>query len=631
MLELLRNAVKSWVMKVLLGLLVISFAAWGVGDMLGARGGRVAATVGDREITTLEFRREFNQTLQQFQGLDVFRAQAMGLDQVVLTQLALNVALDQEAEEMGVGASDQQVFEAIREQPAFHNAGGTFDDEAYRSTLRFNGLRARDYEAQIRGELSRARLLNAVASGAAAPRSAQEAIWLSENQTRNVRYFVLDEAALPEPAAPTEEQLAAFHEENGERFSSPEYREISYIWLRADDFLDADDVTENEARSLYETRSDQYSRPERRNVERIVFDTREEADAAAARLGEGESFEKIAEERALAQSDIALGYVTREELPADLADAAFGPRIDGLVGPVETAFGWTLVNLRGFQEAEVTPFEDVADELKREAALLRARDALPDLANAVEELRAAGATLLEVGEKEGATAKVVSVDRDGFDPEGARVPDLPSDPGFLERVFAAEIGEEMDLAETNDGGFYAVLVEEVTPSALRPIETVRERVEAAYAAEARRRAVEEAASAALARIDAGETLEAVAEDLGRETASVEGLGRQDSPPDLTPAAVGALFNVEKGGAVERALDGGRRRVVASVVEIIEADPAAGADEIALQQERAGDAISLDILELYRRAALEARDYQTFPGAVTYALGLDEQAGGHSGM
>ncbi|MEO1505295.1 MAG: SurA N-terminal domain-containing protein, partial [Pseudomonadota bacterium] len=79
MLELLRSAVKSWVAKLLLGLLVLSFAAWGVGDMFSGRVSSVAATVDGEDITTVEFRREFDETLRQLQGLDVMQASAMGL------------------------------------------------------------------------------------------------------------------------------------------------------------------------------------------------------------------------------------------------------------------------------------------------------------------------------------------------------------------------------------------------------------------------------------------------------------------------------------------------------------------------------------------------------------------------
>lgn len=621
MLELLRNSVKSWVVMVLLGLLVLSFAAWGIGDMLSGRGSSVAATVGDEEITTTEFREEFERTLRQFQGVDLQSARAMGIDQVVLTQLALNRALDQEARDLGVGASDRLVSETIREQRAFQNAAGVFDEEAYRSALDFNRMRARDFEEQVRGDIARDLLLQTVAAGAAAPRNVQEAIWLRDNETRTLRYIVLDEASLPEPDAPTEEELAAYHADNADRFSAPEYRQISYLWLRAEDSARPEDVTRDDAMALYEARADQYQRPERRNLEQIVFDTEEQAREALSRISAGENFEKIASERGLSAEDVALGYVTRDAAPADLAEAAFGEQTEGAVGPVQTPFGWTLINLRGRIEAETTPFESVEEALKREVAINRARETLPELANAAEDLRAAGATLLEVGDKENATSGVVTIDSDGYDPDGARPADLPSDAAFLAGVFSAEPGEEMDLADAADGGYYAFLVEEITPSALRPLDTVRDRVEAAFAAEARRAALRDEAERARERLAAGETLDAIAEENGATVETVDGLGRNDTLPDLPAAVVAAVFAAEENGAVVSALDGGRRRIVAQVTGVVPADPSAGADEIALREDRASDAIAQDMLELFRRAALESRDFQIYPAAVEYSLGL----------
>ncbi|MGD1869627.1 MAG: SurA N-terminal domain-containing protein [Neomegalonema sp.] len=631
MLELLRSAVKSWVAKLLLGLLVLSFAAWGVGDMFSGRVSSVAATVDGEDITTVEFRREFDETLRQLQGLDVMQASAMGLPQIVLTQLALDKALDQEARSLGVAASDQQVFDAIRDQPAFLNVAGQFDEDAYRAALRFNGMRPADFEEQIRGEIARGELQQAVAAGASAPRSAQEAIWKRLNERRNLQYLVIDEGALSEPAAPTEAELTAFHQDNAARFSSPEYRQISYLWLRPEDLASGETVTDDDARAMYEERADLYQSPERRNLEQIVFDDEASAQAALSRIEAGESFEKIASERGLSAADIALGYVARENAPADLVDAAFGLKTDGVVGPVETAFGWTLVNLRGLIEAEVTPFEEALEERKREVALDRARDALPDLANAVEDLRAAGATLVEVGEKENATSGIVIVDRDGYDQSGARVQNLPPDPGFLDRVISTEIGDEMDLADAADGGFFAMIVEEVLPTALRPIDTVRDRVEAAYAAQARRDALGRTAQDAVEALATGGDLATLADEFGADLATIESLGRNDARPEFPAPAVEAAFDVQEGQAFERPTDGGRQRVIAVVTDVIEADLSAGAAEIELLQEQASGAIALDLLEIFRRAALEQREVETNQTAVSYSLGLTTDGQPHSGM
>ena len=353
-----------------------------------------------------------------------------------------------------------------------------------------------------------------------------------------------------------------------------------------------------------------------------MFDDEAAAAAARQRIDDGESFAKIAADAGYGENDAALGYVAKTELETfgpELAAAAFGEQSDGVIGPVETGGGWTLINIAGVSPAESTTFEEVRDELLQELAVDRARIELPAVANAVEDLRAAGATFEEIGEKEKVTVGVVTVDQNGMTPEGERAEGLPPDHSLLTRAFAMEIGEEMDLADSAGGEYFAVETRSVTPSALKPLETVRDEVAEAWRMTQRREALEAQAQALLARLKAGEAIATIGSEAGTEVGSAEGLARGAAHPELPTDLIIDMFETDAaqadGAAFAAAADGGRRWVLTQVAAVHEADPADGAAEIDSLVEGAGRDISQDMLELYRSSALDIHGFSVNQPAV----------------
>lgn len=641
MIEIIRNAANSIAAKLLLGLLVLSFVVWGVGGWLRSGQYTAVAEVEDREIGLLDYRREFQQQLAAFRGaIDLQTARAMGLEQMVLGSMLRRTALDLEAQSLGLSAPDPRVAEFIRTAPRFAAPGGAFEETRYEFFLANQGMRRGEFETQVRRDITRDLLLRSVAQGAIAPRIAFEQVWLRANERRDLAYAIVSPAAVDAPPAPSEQDLAAFHEAQAERFTAPEYRTVRLLWLRAEDRAEPDLVAEDRIRARYDARGDEFNRPERRNLEQIVFDEEAEAVDAAARLANGEAFEKIAEDRGLSADDVALGYVAKSDLEAlrpEVAEQAFGETDSGAVGPIETPTGWTVINIRGRIPAVVTPFDEARDALAREIAIEDARSDLADAANAIEDLRAAGASFEEIAEKEDVVLKTVTLDRSGLDEDGKQTPDLPRDQALLTRTFELEIGEEMDLEELPSQEFYAVEIAEVTPAALRPLDTVRERVEAAWTASKRREAAAAKASELVEAIQSGEAFAAAVEAAGLSIATVEGVLRAGESAPLPTALIEAAFDAEIGAplnaeipASDASAEAPAGAHVVAVVRAVEpAAPEDGEAAIDAQANAAGAGIEADMANLFAAAALSEREATTNPQAVEAAL-IAGPGGAHQG-
>jgi len=635
MLESLRNSVNSWTAKVLLALLVLSFAVWGISDVFTNRLASKVATVGEEPVTTEEFITAFQSdlvSLQQQAGraVSIPEARQLGREQVVLARLSTRKALNAEAASMGLSASPDAVRKAIQTAPVFQGPDGTFNRYSYESVLRREGLNTQEYEDGVRQDLARNAMMQAVGAGTAAPRALAEALHLYRNQQRVLDYILLSKSDAEDPGEPTDDQVAAFHTDNADRFSAPDYRALSWVALTPDIMADAVEVSRQRIEEAYERRLGEFTAPATRTLDQMLFDEEEGAIEVKARLAAGEDLADILEERGETARDISLGTVTQGELPSGLDEAAFAATETGIVGPVRTAFGWTLLNLREVKEAVVTPLADVEDDIRRDLALVEARDLILEESVAMDDEIAGGATLPQIAERTAAVfGKIEAVDAEGRGADGEPVADLPGIAGFMNAAFEAAPDEEHVLVEADGGAFYSLAVDGITPATLRPLDDVRDEVIAAWKDAQRTQALTEMAEAIDARLAEGATLAAIAAELGEDVATTRPLRRSDQVPPLTREIVQRLFRAEVGAPVNG--EAGSDYVVGTLAEIVAGDAQTEMAAVDSTAERYSTQFANDVVQTFSRNAIERHPLLLYPAAIDETLlRLSQGYGGHGG-
>lgn len=615
MLELLRRAVKSWVAKALLALLVVSFAVWGIGDI--ARGlSTDVATVGDETVTAEAYARVLDRERIRFQ-LDPSQITSSGLDRYVLATLVREAAYDQKAAALGISAPDAAVARAVRADPTFQTAGA-FDPERYRAavTRAFGSVPA--FEETVRRSIA-ANLLRRSAAAGSAPLGVAETIARRQAEERALDALALDAAThAPDPGEPDEAALEAYLSDNEALFRTEERRDATYLRISLDALSEKVEVAEDRIRALYDQRQALYAQPERRELRQIVYGDEAEAEAALARIETGDTvFDGLIVARGLSPEDADLGAVTRDDLDEARAEAVFGLDGPGVAGPVQLPTGWALLEVTGIEPGATTPYEDARADLRAELAADEARPEADRLAEEVADLRAAGATLEEVASELGLPlASVSGLTRKGLVADGGFAEGLPGSATFLEEAFAAAPDEERPLLDAPDGGYFALRVDAVSPSEVPPLADIRDRVAEAWKAAQRREALAGAAEAAAERVRNGETVAAVAEDLGASISTIGPLRRDDPDPRLTEAARETLFDGPE-GTVAVSLRGDRATV--AQVAAVETPASVEAQATALRTALA-QSVGQDQVE-YLGRALEAQagvsvNYRTMDSVVS---------------
>jgi peptidyl-prolyl cis-trans isomerase D len=614
MLEMLRRGVRSWVVKVLLGLLVASFAVWGIGD-IGAGFTTRVASVGERDIEASLYAASLRQQQQRF-GLDPSQIRASGLDGFVLSQMIREASVEEATRRLGLSAPDSAVARTVRANPAFR-IGGEFDAAQYASAVQRIYPTVAAFEESVRAAIAAEQIALGATGGTVAPHGAARALTRFREEQRVFETLLLDPATV-EIHEPTEAELEDHLQANAETFARPEQRDVTWLHIDPSELAEGIEIDEAELREAYDARAGSLSQPETRRIEQIVYDDMTAAQAAADRVASGEaSFDDLLTEQGLTREQASLGTFEAGALPGARGEAAFALDAPGVAGPVRTPGGAALLDVREINPASGVPFEAVADELRLELARERAQPDADRLAEEVEDLRAGGATLEEIAPELGLTLNDISgLAESGI---GAEPGTLASTPAFLNEAFAAEEDEERRMQPAPDGGYFVLRVDAVEPASVPELAEIREAVAESWRREARRAALRAEAEALAEAIGSGETLADIAEDRGLSIASVGPLRRNDPDPRLGPEARETLFAARPGAAAVSASAGGvgvavLREVVPAPIE----SEAQQAIERALAQSLAQD--QLDYLGRALEAAAGVSINQTAIDAAISQIG-----------
>ena len=635
MLQWIRQGAGSWIVKGFLGVLIVSFAVWGIGDIFSGRSVTTAVKVGSVRVSEAEladaFRRELRR-LQQVLGPSVTADQArqFGLDRQVLATTISRAVLDARAADFKLVASDDTVRRMIQTMPEFKGPAGDFDRIQYEQVLRANDMSEARLVAQMKADIVRRQIEESVYFGLAVPRALAETVHSHRGERRVAELFVVANDSIRSIPAPDAAALDAFHKANAERFTAPEYRKLSVLTVEPGDLAKEIDVSDADLAAAYDERHDEFVTEERRDVLQMVTPDEAKAREVARRVAAGEDFVKVASAVAgLKESDLALGEITRDTLPGTLGETVFALKPKTVSEPVKSSFGWNVYLVRAVTPGVKLSLADVRDQLRSEVRLSRATDRVATIGNELQDALAGGATLEEAAQRFGAPIRVVeAVDNRGRDPKGNAIP-LPASDRFLTDAFAVATGATGDLGETSTGGLYVVRVDSVTPSALKPLDAIRGEVVAAWTVEEKARRAAADAEAKAEAIRSGKTAIAdAARSAGAKLSTTLPLTRDanDADPNVGPILIGKLFAAKAGDIVTAPTPKGDGTVVARLKDVQAVDMQAEAVALKSLQEKLSENLGQDLLAQFQRASREEIGVETNETLVERALAGDSRGG-----
>ncbi|MCM0021515.1 MAG: SurA N-terminal domain-containing protein [Tagaea sp.] len=599
MLQSIREKTTGMVVKVLFAILVVSFAAWGIGDYAFLRTtDDTAIKVGETKVPIEQLEQEYRQARDRLRRAfggevdDSLLRQFGVLDQTV-ERATTQAALDEEARRLGLVVSDALVRMRIANDPLFRGPTGQFDRFQFQRLLFENGFSEARFVELVRADIRRQALLDAFEIGAVVPAALIDRVYRHRNERRAGERVFVAAASFPDVGEPTDAQTTETYDANIERFTAPEYRAVSVVRVGVEEVLATLELDAKTIEEEFAARRAEFDVPERRELKQMLFATEDEARAALAAIEGGKSFDQVATDTpGQSPERTGLGEVTRGETIPELAAAAFAGEAGKSIGPVRTPFGWHVVEIVSVKPGETATLESVRARLEPELKRRLAGERAFEIANRVEDLITRGRTLEDAAVAAGANVlKIAAIDARGRNPAGEVEAAFSGAPEAVRAAFETPAGRESQLIETRTGPFFVVRPDGVTPAQRRPIAEVKDEAVTLWKAERREERAAERAREIAAAVTAGEAFEAAALRLNLRIEAIEPILRTGEGGRLPAQIAARLFALAPGGlATAPGLEG---HYVVRLKEIVPADPAAdaaGVEQLRVQLRRdiAGD-------------------------------------------
>ena len=591
MLLKLRGGLDSFFVTVLLGLLIGSFAIFGIGSSVFTSNNQQIATVGDTVIPTQQYANRVQrraQTLQAQFGAQYTAPQLirmMGLDQQILQQMIAEAALSEHLSSLGMRAGNKELRTELETYDGFVLPDGTLSRDMVLQALNNTGLSRAEFMDEVRRSISQRNLVAAFEAENMMPREYAEALYVWQAERRRATMIDIKAADIEGISEPLESDLLAYYDLNKSAYVTEERRSYKYILVTPQQFMSEIEVAEDKILEEYESRSADFIKAERRGLQQVSFDTEAAAQAFLVAVTSGADFvEAGASVTSFTAEEIELGEFELTEATTDFgedsANAIFALNQGTVSGPIERFGAWNIFKVASITAAEETTLEEVRDQVTESLKLIEAEDRLYDMVDTVSDAMGEETVLAAIARVANLPlASVTGVSARGQSPTGDAAVTRAEEYTILREAFSKEAGAESDMIDIDptdpSKGFYLVEVATIDEPAERLLEDVRAEVISAWTKEKLLERASAIAETTKTNLAAGEDPETVALAINATSFEAKNVARTaDEGSSLAPSIRQLIFELDKGDIDYERTANGDGYVVIRVDEVTPGDPTA---------------------------------------------------------
>lgn len=524
MLDAMRKLTTGWVAKLILGLITIPFALFGIDSYLNQAGGNVAvAKVGSDKISVQEYSNAIetvrNRMQSEGQKVDSAMLETPAFKQSVLDGLITRRLVNAEIHRANFKISDRQLSEHILAMPEFQD-NGKFSEDLYQKTLVQNKLTATKFENSIRGDLVTQQARDGLARLVFVPKSVAALSLQLAHQKRDLSTAEIKTAAFLPQVKVTPEQVKAYYELHKDKFKVPEQVKVEFALLSAASLVAQMKVTDEEVKAFYDENSAKFQGDEQRQASHVLIGFgvgAKEAEKAAAKdkiLGildqikkNPKRFEELAtkfsQDPGSATKGGDLGSFGRGAMVKPFEDAVFGMKVGQVSDVVESEFGYHIIRLDGISGAS-SSYESMKPQIKGELSWQKAQAKYAELteefSNAVYEQSGSLQPAAKKFNLQLQTSAWLSRE------DGAK---FFKNEKLMAMVFSDEVLKEKrntEAVEVSPNNLVSARVLEYKAAAPRTFDEVKSGIEAVLKLEQAVKLAKEKGDTILAKLNAGETI-----------------------------------------------------------------------------------------------------------------------------
>lgn len=529
MLQTIRDRAQGIFAWIILILIIVPFALWGIQNYFDTGKEKPIASVGKREFFERDLLRLYEQEYAQYLGRTPYNEEQ--LKQQALDRLIDDEVLFQTATKKKLSLSDAQIAQFIKTLPFFQTEG-KFDEEKYRSLLATQGISIPQFVAQVRRNLMLEQLRRSITDSSFATENEAERFYQLQNQRRKIAYLSLpvDEQQI----TVTQDEIKAFYHKNQDQFLTPEQVSIQYITLSLDEIARNIQPSEDQLRAFYEEQKQAYTTPEERRVRHILIavpsdasaeikqEALEKAKQIKEKLGKGEDFSKLAkqlsEDPGSKDKGGDLGFVRRGLMEKNFEDVAFSLAEGEISEPVETPFGFHIIQVTEIKPTQVKPYQEVRDQILKEVQKNEAENRFYEMGERLAQLAYENPQSLEPAAK---SLNLEIQQSDYFSRQKGK--GIAANPKIRETAFSEEVleGNNSEPIELNEGEVVIIRLLDHRPAQQKPLSQVAEQISRQLRQQKARQRAEAKAKEWLTQLQSGKSLQALAKDANLTIKEIE--------------------------------------------------------------------------------------------------------------
>ncbi|OZG71284.1 parvulin peptidyl-prolyl isomerase [Hahella sp. CCB-MM4] len=520
MLQNIRDNAQGTIAKIIVGLIVLTFALFGVESIVGGLSGEPeVASVNGESITEANFQRQLElrrrQVINQMgENYDPSLIDENAIRSATLTDLISREVRLQSAVNKDMAISDSTVENFILQWPAAQ-VEGKFNRDQFLAVLRNIGMNPLEFREQLKKDLMINQMRMAIAQSSFVIDQELVGLLKIERQKRTFDYKVMDAAAVAEGIEVPASETEAYYNDHQEEFRLPERVVVNYIEVKKEDLAKDIQVTDDEVKQAYDEEVSSFKSEEQRRGAHILVETSdtvsdeqalEKINAVAKRLADGEDFATVAKEVSddlgSAQEGGDLGFAGKGAFVPEFEEALFSMNKGEVSAPVKTDYGYHIIKLVDVTKQEPPTLEESRDRIvaklqneKSESRFVELSTELTDITYSALDLKGPADELgLEVK-----TSKPFS--KDGG--EG-----VFSNPAVLQQVFSDDVlknDHNSEVVEVGRDTLVVVRKNELIPSMIRPLEDVSKGIANKLALEKAKEQVNEEVDQVVQAASKGET------------------------------------------------------------------------------------------------------------------------------
>ena len=487
MLSLMRKHAGTWMIKIILGAIVIVFVFWGVGSYTSRRSGKVA-DVNGTIITLSDYQNSYTNLIEQVRqsfgnNLNDELIQALQLRKRALDQLVDRALMLQRAEKLKIQISDDELAQTIRNFSAFQTAG-VFDNQRYLNTLSRTKLTPETFEQQQREALIIDKLQNFI-TGNIKVSELETRQWYKYNNTKvDVDYVLLDPGNFKN-IEPTADEILDYFDQHKETYKTEPEIKVRYLHLKPEDFTARLTVAEEDIQDYYESNLEKFKNPKTVQARHILLkagqnakpedveSARQKAEDVLKLAKEGQDFAALARQYSEGPTKDKggdLGTFSREAMVKPFADKAFSMEAGDISDPVRTRFGWHIIKVEKINPAKTLSLDEAREDIEKTLKTAGSKNLAFDEAEAVYDGIFEGQNLVDIAQER--NLKLLTTK---LFPQKSPPKEIKDGARFASVAFGLPVDEVSDVQEFDDG-YYLIEVLEKVPSKIPELKAVEDRV-----------------------------------------------------------------------------------------------------------------------------------------------------------